>query len=480
LRVRAAKVDAMVASFGAKDSLLLEVDWAGEVGATSADATRGSLRLWANGEEVWPGGNYELGFEWTWVELAEFLAGFWPWLMWENGLPFDLQGGSIQRVRVDLQRRWSLLSMAVREVEEEDFFSFLERHDLARGISGAVAPSVWIIREGNDCWISTEDGALLARFKAVQETLSSFVEVVLARLDGVEDARAEALRTVWESRLAVDSEQAVSIVTGLDQQVVAELQGDQDPAGFWEFDENQFEITELMAAARLSAALPTSDAAKVLDAVRSTPRHATPKLDDLAPLALDELPVGPEWYPYDQGYFVADWLRRRLEINTSDPADPENLLKRWGVSIGEVSLGTDAVDAIACWGPRHGPTVFLNKHGSHNRSEEGRRATYAHEIAHLLLDRTQALPLAEVIGGRAVGTTEERARAFAAQLLLPKDEAGAWFASSSNPERTVRELRKHYGVSYEIIAWQARNSSVELPAKARSILRRFVSQPWRF
>jgi Zn-dependent peptidase ImmA (M78 family) len=470
----------MVASFGAKDSLLLEVDWTREVGATSADATRGSLRLWANGEEVWPGGNYEPGLEWTWVELAEFLSAFWPWLMWENGFPFELQGGSIERVRVDLQRRWSLLSMAVREVEEEDFFSFLERHDLARGLSGAVVPSVWIIREGNDCWISTEDGASLARFRTILEVLSSFVEAVIARLDGVKDARAEALRTAWESRLAVDSEQAVSIVTGLDQQVVAELQGNQDAADFWEFDENQFEITELMAAARLSAALPTADTANILDAVRSTPRRATPKLDDLASLALEELPVGPEWYPYDQGYFIADWLRRRLDINAGDRVDPEVLLEKWGVSIGEVSLQTDGMDAIACWGPRHGPTVFLNKRGAHNRSQEGKRATYAHEIAHLLLDRTEALPLAEVIGGRAVGTTEERARAFAAQLLLPKEEAGGWLASSSAPVRTVRELRKQYGVSYEIVAWQARNSSIELPAKARSILRRFVSQPWRF
>jgi Zn-dependent peptidase ImmA (M78 family) len=370
--------------------------------------------------------------------------------------------------------------MAVREGEEEDFYSFLERHDLARGVSGAVVPSVWILREGNDCWISTEEGASLARFETVQEALSDFVEAVVARLDDLNDARSEALRTAWVDRLAVNSDQAVSIVTGLDEQVVSELQGDLDAADFWEFEESQFEITELMAAARLSSAIPTADTATVLNAIRSIPRRSTPKIDDLTSMALDKLPVGPEWYPYDQGYFIADWLRRELEIDSSDRADPKDLLGNWGVSIGEVSLETGGVDAIACWGPRHGPAVLLNKHGVHNRSLEGRRATYAHEIAHLLLDRTEALPLAEVMGGRAVGTTEERARAFAAQLLLPKKEAGARLASSSNPTRTVRELRKQYGVSQEIIAWQARNSSIELPSKARSILRRFVSRPWRF
>jgi Zn-dependent peptidase ImmA (M78 family) len=108
------------------------------------------------------------------------------------------------------------------------------------------------------------------------------------------------------------------------------------------------------------------------------------------------------------------------------------------------------------------------------------RATYAHELAHLLLDRTTALPLAEVIGGRAVGSTEERARAFAAQLLLPKEEAGRALASTTDPAQTVRSLQSRYGVSQEIIAWQARNSDVQLSAEVHAVLRSFVSRPWRF
>ena len=91
-----------------------------------------------------------------------------------------------------------------------------------------------------------------------------------------------------------------------------------------------------------------------------------------------------------------------------------------------------------------------------------------------------ALPLAEVMGGRAVGTTEERARAFAAQLLLPKEEAGGALADSTDPGRTVRSLQRRYGVSQEIVAWQARNSDIQLSAKVHDVLRQFVSRPWRF
>ncbi len=135
-------MDAMVEMFGEKGAILFEVQWSAESAATSADATRGALRLWAHGRQVWPGNDLDEAFEWTWVELAEFLAKSWRWLLWENGLPFELPGGSITQVHVDLNRRWGLFSMAAREEEEEELYSFEERHDLARALMGAVAPSV--------------------------------------------------------------------------------------------------------------------------------------------------------------------------------------------------------------------------------------------------------------------------------------------------------------------------------------------------
>ncbi|MGH3237898.1 MAG: hypothetical protein ACRDOH_32490, partial [Streptosporangiaceae bacterium] len=103
-------MDEMVETFGEKGAILLEVRWSAESAATSADATRGTLRLWAHGRQVWPGNDLDEAFEWTWVELAEFLAKSWRWLLWENGLPFELPGGSIIQVHVDLGRRWGLLS----------------------------------------------------------------------------------------------------------------------------------------------------------------------------------------------------------------------------------------------------------------------------------------------------------------------------------------------------------------------------------
>lgn len=469
----------MVETFGEKGAILLEVRWSTDSAATSADATQGALRLWAHGRQVWPGNDLDEAFEWTWVELAEFLARSWRWLLWENGLPFELSGGSITQVSVNLDRRWDLLSMAAREEEEEDLYSFEERHDLARALMGAVAPSVWLIREGNMCWVSTRSAAVLVPFRVVEEALRGFADAVISRLADI-DERASAVRARWDARAHTTTGEFVAIATGLERGVLSQLQGDHDPASFWELNANDFTVTELMAAARLAAALPTTDTDKMLEAIRSAPRRDTSALDTLSTEALRQVPTGPEWYPYDQGYLVAGWLRAQISADSQEAVDPEELLRQWDVQIQAIKLSTDAVDAVASWGPRHGPVVILNKSGAHNKSRQGSRATYAHEIAHLLLDRTTALPLAEVMGGRAVGSTEERARAFAAQLLLPKEEAGQALASTTDPERTVRSLQRHYGVSREIVAWQARNSDIQLSAEVHAVLRRFVSRPWRF
>src|ERR1039457_6988280 len=411
----------MVETFGEKGAILLEVRWSAESAATSTDATRGALRLWAHGRQVWPGGDLDEAFEWTWVEFAEFLARSWRWLLWENGLPFELPGGSITQVHVDLDRRWDLLSMAAREEEEEDLYSFEERHDLARALMGAAAPSGWFVREGNMCWVSTREAAVLVPFGVVEEALQGFADAVISRLADV-DERASAVRAGWDARAHATTGEFVAIATGLERGVLSQLQGDHDPASFWELDADDFTVTELMAAARSAVALPTTDTAQMLNAIRSASKQEASALDALSTGALQQVPTRPEWYPYDQGYFVADWLRAQIGAASQDAVNPEELLGRWSVQIQTIKLSTNAVDAVASWGPKHGPVIIVNTTGAHNRSHRGLRATYAHEIAHLLLDRTTALPLAEVMGGRAVDSTEERARAFAAQLLLPRSE----------------------------------------------------------
>ena len=75
--------------------------------------------------------------------------------------------------------------MAAREEEEEELYSFEERHDLARALMGAVAPSVWLVREGNMCRVSTQDAVVLVPFRVVEEALQGFADAVISRLADV-------------------------------------------------------------------------------------------------------------------------------------------------------------------------------------------------------------------------------------------------------------------------------------------------------
>jgi len=65
------------------------------------------------------------------------------------------------------------------------------------------------------------------------------------------------------------------------------------------------------------------------------------------------------------------------------------------------------LEAIAAWGPRHGPVILLNQ-AANQQTEQVKpanlyreRSTLAHEICHLLIDRERALPVSEVLGGGA-------------------------------------------------------------------------------
>jgi Zn-dependent peptidase ImmA (M78 family) len=141
-------------------------------------------------------------------------------------------------------------------------------------------------------------------------------------------------------------------------------------------------------------------------------------------------------------------------------------------------LSSPEIDAVAVWGPRRGPSVLVNDEGAHNQSAGGRNATLAHEIDHLLIDRDGGLPLAEVVGGHVPVRLEQRARAFAAELLVPRRIAGAWFAETSRrPHAILQALVDRFGASQEVVAWQARNSDITLSPEARGFLRTKVSRP---
>ncbi len=476
-------MDELVTTFGTADGLRLELAWdPSAAAATAAEATRGSLRLSIRGADVWRGTGAEGGFSWTWIELLEFLSHSWAHLAWEEGFPLGLRPADPALVRAEAESRWLHLPAEAREEQEAAFEAFEDVHDLARGLQGAVLPSVWIVREGRRCWSSGGGRSVLRPLEETLDVLKGFGDHIVRRLEARDDPRAKAAVDAWVGRERLRPSEGVAIATGLPQEVLAEIQRDGSPEAVWELDGDRFELNELLSAARLASGLGSRAIAGILKRIRRVPHLPTPELDRLAEDASSALAASADELPYDQGHALASWLRACLPVSPEPSrVDPLQLLEGWEVRVVELELEVPEVDAFACWGPRHGPAIFLNLSGRHNSSAGGRNASLAHEVCHLLADRKGALPLAEVLGGRTTPLAEARARAFAAELLLPRAVAGdAMAAAGRDPAQALSSLTRKYGVSRELAAWQARNSDASLSPQVQRYLREQVSRPSEF
>jgi Zn-dependent peptidase ImmA (M78 family) len=185
----------------------------------------------------------------------------------------------------------------------------------------------------------------------------------------------------------------------------------------------------------------------------------------------------PTWKDFDEGYELATWFRRYRQIkNDSDTVHVDRIISDWNVG----AIGREfapSLDAIAVWGRSHGPTIIINSKGVHAHSSGGRRATLAHEICHILLDRKSALPIVEVLGGIVPKGIESRARAFAAELLLPRAAAHRVVRNSDSLQAAVDKLADQYRVSAALAAWQITNSGALLKASERAWLKSVAYGP---
>lgn len=214
---------------------------------------------------------------------------------------------------------------------------------------------------------------------------------------------------------------------------------------------------ELMAIARMK---PTSfrdeDLLAVFERIQATRKIVPGQLEAFTIAARGELPfvrLNSRDDPLADGRALAAWLRKKLE--TQAQADPFAVLSAWHVPVWRVSLSTSEVDAIGFWGPQHGPGIILNTNGIHS-SARGRRITTAHELCHLLIDRTpQSLPILEVFGGNVDPYMEARATAFAAEFLLPMSHAYDRFLTTDQSIHEVGLLVATIAEDYRVSRWVA-------------------------
>lgn len=360
------------------------------------------------------------------------------------------------------------------EFEIDQLEAFRETHDLAEAFGGAVLPPLWIMRQGNLGWLASDDRFAVVQFDDMLTVLEEVGDFVAQAVDNASDPRSQRAISTWLERSECDRLSLIEAATGYPHELVAEIE-----SAFYGADERTWESLksdELLAAARLVGPQSPTTLRTILAAMRDVDSSPSPELDALseeAPMIVTGLQDEP---PYAQGHGLAAWLRGHPRL--TEPrgrVDPEQILAWLGVPVVSNRFGLAGIDAIGCWGPRHGPAVLLNLDGPTASSTSRRRTTLAHELCHLLVDRSGALPLAEVLGGRSPKHAEQRAGAFAAELLLPRQVAGDEFVRYGDDHETaVRSLRARYLVSSELLAWQVKNSGVSLTPEAWQYLASLV------
>jgi hypothetical protein len=173
-----------------------------------------------------------------------------------------------------------------------------------------------------------------------------------------------------------------------------------------------------MAVARMVGRLVSNDDTRaILKQIKSAPKVKTPTLDDLSLEAVKEVERSRLKIPNEQGRLLAEWLRGKPQIIAQDGlVYPEEILKKWKVKLTKIDLRSQNIDALCTWGPKHGPTVLINRNGHLSHYPTGRRSSLAHEICHLLVDRDGSPPVAQVFGGEVPRVLEQRANAFGAEV----------------------------------------------------------------
>lgn len=282
------------------------------------------------------------------------------------------------------------------------------------------------------------------------------------------NAHAEAVRA-WEKRNeALPLGDLLKITTGLDECYSQTLNYIGEKEAHTGNASNLYYDSQRRAAARLSHShlddVEMVELLQVIDSfapIKQEKKEYT-KLHDF----IEGIPAkvfSSQYEFYEQGYFLAEYVRDRLGIH--EKVSLYSILHKFDINSIEKKFNPK-VFALALWDSKN-ITIVLNTHQSAlGMNNNIIRTTIAHEFAHILVDRKQALPLAEVFIDGSMEPVEKRARAFAAEFLLPRSCAIAFTEASPVPD--IAALAQKYEVSEIVAAQQIINGCKGLTSFDRS------------
>ena len=467
-------------SFGAPDRFEIAARWSTdreprerlplEEGWSTADLriTIGNQVLTEHGS----GGQSKEYLSWYLSPIVDWLIDSWTWLFHEEGYAWvDKTGGpaAIATLSV-LERTIASSSETDRELyrRAQDWW---RRHALRAADSSALYPDVYFRRTGDDIEISwldrqpahAPDGFALTLLpgyatlpvRAVAEPLWQFLDWATRSAT----AANEADKAIVESLKKRFEDLRRTPFTNLELRHIGErVQRLLESARHAVGSSHEIEVIDnipviesfdsaVLMFGGINVDIGEPDVFRLVEFLEK--QRGGLESDALAKLASN--PANERWLPpYEEGYLLAEEVRDELGI---DPArlhvDINHVLNELNIRVEDVELDTDSIRGVAVAGQGFSPAILVNTQSPYNVNDAGRRFTLAHELSHILFDRTRARKLSHLSGPWASARTEKRANAFAAMFLAPAAAINRALANSSESE--VRSLAKRVGIGFSAL-----------------------------
>jgi Zn-dependent peptidase ImmA (M78 family) len=445
--------------------------------------TVAAITLLVNDVPVWPiTGEDTYDFEWFVDELLAHLTECWKPLLLRQTYPIPVQPERPSFLLAEAEKRWADLPDAIVEKEQCGVAAFEDAHNLANafgGITGLLP--LWFVRDQDSMIIDTQEQCLRVPIREAISALAAVGNSIADRLQSADSRKWAKLLNAWQRRDEADGTRLLALTIGRDQKTAATLIAENVLEAPTSVTDAANDRDELRIAARMAGPMPLHQVKSVIEKFRSCDPLKAPKLETAAAAAADFMrSAGLEnARPHVQGNELAKWLRRQLNMSDDRSIDPVRILERsYGVDVRFIDFGIPSLDAIAVWGAKHGPAVLLNSMSARVRPstkiwENGAiRVTAAHELCHFLLDSEHGLSAVEVLGGRMPLRIEQRARAFAAEFLLPGSEAAAVWKKLGSPvdleglHEVISALCMKHKVTESVASWQLQHGASSLSQDA--------------
>ena len=275
----------------------------------------------------------------------------------------------------------------------------------------------------------------------------------VARESGLTESVVDALER--SSRRPVREYERVARVLGLDERAISFRSL---PQG------NEKVVVRLRRLAETRPTLSASSVASIAEAswVAMTQIRLEAKLNFNPPIGFEKnSDYGyPGWPAFRSGYDLADHFRETLSLGTA-PIPSMRQLTEETLRVPVIQANLDESIAGATVESDSRRAIVLNLVGM-NKNPLVRRSTLAHELCHLVFDPHQDLEVLRVdeyseLDQRAderPDRVEQRANAFAVQLLAPQDTAVERYRANNDLFESVLD---YFGLSFTAGRYQVWN-----------------------